>query len=115
MNITWFKDDSKPGQATFYDSNITLNKVAIKNFENYDSVCLGIDYSEKQVVIKPCKTGTENSFKISIANSYGRITNKEFMKEIMKILDMTFTNPLKLPTQWDAKEGILVINLKNRG
>lgn len=115
MNIVWFKDDTKPGQATFYDSNITLNKVAIKNMEDAEAVLLGIDYSTKQVFVKPCKSETPNSFKISIAASYGRITNKEFMKEIMRIMDMTFTNPLKVPTEWDKEDEMLIIKLNDKG
>ena len=63
MNITWFKDTAKPGQATLCDSNITLNKVAIKQFEGYSAVLLGIDHQSKQVVIKPCKEGTKHSYK----------------------------------------------------
>ncbi len=112
MNITWFKEASKPGQATLYSSNITLNKVAIKNFEGYNSVLLGIDFSTKQVVIKPCKEGTDDSCKISMAASYGRVTNKDFMKVIMRILDNNLTNPLKLETLWDDSVEALVINLK---
>ena len=115
MNITWFKDDTKPGQATLCESNITLNKIAIKNFEGFDSVLLGIDYPGKKIVIKPCKSNTPHSFKISIAPSYGRITNKEFMKEITKILDCSLTNPLKLETEWNSNDEILIINLKSKG
>lgn len=114
MNITWFKDGIKPGLATFYESNITLNKAASKYFEGYDFVLLGIDYQNKCVVIKPSEESSENSFRISIANSYSRITNKEFMKEIMKILDTSLTNALKFSTEWEKSEGVLLINLKNK-
>lgn len=114
MNITWFKDASKPGQATLYESNITLNKIALKHFEGFDSVLLGIDYQSKQVAIKPCKSEIDGSFKLSVAPSYGRITNKEFMKEIMRIIDANLTNPLKLQTEWDNEENALVINLKGK-
>ena len=115
MNIVWFKDGSKPGLATLYESNITLNKAATKNFEGFDYVQLGIDYQSKKIVIKPCKNGERNAFKISVAPSYSRITNKEFMKEIMKILDTSLTNALKYNAEWDDKENVLVINLKEKG
>ena len=123
MGIVWFNEKPKDGIATLYDSNITLNKTSIDNLEDTYSVMLGINYEEKKIVIKPLNKEQDQRgdiperqrYKITIRASYGRISNKEFMKEIQDLACIDLAKgPRKFKTIWDSSEKILIIDLNKR-
>lgn len=120
MSIEWYDAYSKDGVATLYENNITLNKNTIRNIEDAYSVMLGIDYDNKKVIIKPLTKEMDlrgdipstQKYKITIRSSYGRISNKEFMRKIEKIGGFSLMNePKKFPAVWDDSKKIIIIEM----
>lgn len=120
MPIEWFSTSSKDGIATLYESNITLNKNTIRNIEDAYSVMLGIDNDKKYVVIKPLTKEQDqrgdipsnHKYKITIRSSYGRISNKDFMKKIEKLGGFSLSIPKKFSTTYDEGSKLVYIKLK---
>ncbi len=118
MGIIWF-EKPQDGIATFYEGNITLNKTAIENLEDCYSVMLGIDYDKKHIFIKPLSKSQDqrgdipekSRYKITIRSSYGRITSKEFMKEISKMIVVDLKErTAKCDAIWDQDQKLLVLH-----
>ena len=120
MSIEWYDAYSKDGVATLYENNITLNKNTIRNFEDAYSVMLGIDSVNKKIIIKPLTKEMDQrgdipetqKYKITIRTSYGRISNKEFMRRIEKIGGFSLNvEPKKCPAIWDSSKRIVIIEI----
>lgn len=120
MGIVWFSEKPKEGIATISANNITLNKAAINDLEDAFSVMLGIDYDNLLIFIKPLSKDQDqrgdipesSKYKITIRSSYGRITNKDFIKEIGDLVHNDFQTPVKYLTKWNQDDKLLVVNLK---
>ena len=121
MSFEWFSKNENEGIATIYDSNITLNKAASGYFDSAYSVMLGYDPNTKIVAIKPLTKETDNlghipedkKYKISIKQSYSRVSNKLFIKNVSDDTGIQFkkTEAHKFIAIWDQNEKILKINL----
>lgn len=121
MNITWFNEKPKDCIVTIGNGSITLNKPAVMFFENAYSVMLGTNIDEKIIIIKPLNKERalmhdipDNSkYRITIRSSYGRITNKAFLKEIVDWFQIDVLNDVKkFKANWDHKNEILLVDLK---
>lgn len=121
MNITWFNEKPKDCIVTIGNGSITLNKPAVMFFENAYSVMLGSNMDEKLIIIKPLNKERalmhdipDNSkYRITIRSSYGRITNKAFLKEIVDWFNIDVLNDvIKFKANWDHKNEILLVDLK---
>lgn len=124
MEISWFTKKEREGIATFYDTNITLNKTASDQLGNAYAALIGIHEKEKYVAIKPLSKEVatrgdidpDSICKISVKSTYSRISNTEFVRKVAKIISEDFsTNPKKFLTSWDAKQGILIIHTNRKG
>ncbi len=123
MTFEWTSKKPNAGIATLYESNITLNKTASSHFDHAYSVLLGIDYDTKRIAIKPLtKQETERGavpeekrHKITVRQSYARVCNKSFMKEVAELanIDLVDNNAYKFPTSWSAKDQALIIDLNH--
>jgi hypothetical protein len=52
-------------------------------------------------------------YRITVRNSYSRVTNKAFVEEITELFNIDLsTNPKKFVANWHSKEQILTVNLK---
>ncbi len=121
MSFIWASKKPKDGVATFYESNITLNKAASSHFESAYNVLLGLDPKSKQVAVKPVTKEefdigaipAEKRHKITVKASYARVCNKKFLKEVARIaeIDLKDNNSYKFKTNWNSEESILVIDL----
>ncbi len=120
MAIKWFNEEKKDLVATIADSNITLNKPA-KNLIDYAySVMIGLDADEKVAYIKALDKATVEKgiydksqlYTVTIRSSYGRISNKGFIKEISKIINESFSTPKKYYMLYNEDEHMLEIDLK---
>lgn len=121
MNFTWIKNEIATPTVTIYESNLTLNKVACEHFNDIRFVLLGIDENTNQIAIKPINKesidlglySASQLHKISIGKSYGRISNKTFIKGLSAKyqLDFTSQNGVKYDAFYNDKENILVIQL----
>lgn len=121
MSIIWFNDQNKVGVATLYNNNITLNKVCCTYLDDTYSVMLGLDYSNKKVIIRPLNKeqatrgdiNVGNQYKITIRPSYSRISNTEFIKEIQKVIGESDlkTIPRKFSTSFNTSEHFMEIDL----
>lgn len=119
MAIMWFNDSIKDMIATIASSNITLNKVACNQIEGAYNVMLGISADDRKVYIKTINKELalrgdipkNHLYNITIRSSYARITNKEFIKEISKYMNISFDSPKKYLMTYDTKEGSLIIDL----
>lgn len=120
MAVEWYSSDSKDGYATICDSNITLNKNILRNIETAYSVMLGIDKDNLRVVIRALTKDQDirgdipetQKYKITIRSSYGRISNKDFIKRVSKMSEISFIEPIKFKATWDDDEHLIYINLK---
>lgn len=120
MSIKWLMVNEEQLTATFYETNITLNKVASTYFEDAFKVLVGLDLNNEAVVIKNLNKAEAQRgnldknqlMDIRIRPSYGRISSKKIMSEIQKAFNLNFKNHLKYKAKWDLNEKILKINLK---
>ncbi len=121
MNITWYNDKPKDCIVTIGNGSLTLNKPAIMFFENAYSVMLGVNEKEKLIFIKPLNKERammhdipdSSKYRITIRTSYGRITNKAFLNEIVDWFGHdVIDNVMKFKASWDSKNEILIVDLK---
>lgn len=121
MEISWFNEKPKDCVVTINPGNLTLNKMATSYFENAYSVMLGIEKDKKMIVVKPLLKAEALShaipdnkkYRITVRNSYSRVTNKAFVEEITELFNIDLsTNPKKFVANWHSKEQILTVNLK---
>ena len=122
MAIKWFSAKEKVGTASFYTTNITLNTIASVPFQYAYRVQVGID-DDNNIVIEPLSKervirGDLDEYaiqKISIRNTYSRISSTSLMSRISEAIGVEFSDsPIKYETKWDEKENILTI-LINKG
>lgn len=121
MNFVWAKNEVANTSVTLYETNITLNKAACAPFEDIRFVLLGYDASTRQLAIKPVpKEDIElnlypaaNLHKISLGKSYGRISNKSFMKELAERFNLDYHQDkgIKLDAKYDDDNQIMIVQL----
>lgn len=118
MAIKWFSPKEVTGSASFYASNITLNKVATVPFMYAYRALVGID-ENNNIVIEPLTKdrvdrGNLDEFavqKISVTKSYSRISSKQLMDLIFESLkiDLGDEEFKKFDTYRDINKNVLVI------
>ena len=117
MAITWFSAKERNGTASFYSTNITLNKIASVPFEYAYRVQVGID-DHNNIVIQPLSKervlrGDLDEYAIqtiALKATYSRISSTLLMKRIASALNIELSDtPLKFPTEWNEKDNILTI------
>ncbi len=122
MGITWFSAKERLGQASFYDSNITLNTIASVPFDVAYRVQVGID-DDKNIIIEPISKdrvvrGDLDEYSlltIQTKKSYSRINSTGLMKNIASSLGIELSKtPIKFDAKWDDDNNRLVI-LTGRG
>ncbi len=121
MAIVWFNENFKELVSTIQNNNITLNKQSKSLIENAYTVMLGLDEQEKIVHIKPLTKEEsirgyiqeKKQYKITIRSSYARISNKFFINEIKKLIEINdLTEPKKFIVTFDDNSKSLLIDLK---
>lgn len=118
--ISWWTAKEKNGQATLYNSNITLNKVASVPFEFANRVQVGLDENNNIVIEPLSKERVErgdfdeyNLLEIKIKPSYSRICSTELMNFLSDKLKLALsTEPLRFETIWEEENNHLVIQIK---
>ncbi|MFV0392938.1 MAG: hypothetical protein ACK5LC_00860 [Coprobacillaceae bacterium] len=121
MNFEWSTNDIIKKTVTIYPSNLTLNKAACQHFENVQYVLLGLDKENNLLGIKPinkdqleAKIYQEDQLhRISIGKSYGRVSNKNFISNLIKDqrLDIKENQGIKYTATFDVIHQILLVNL----
>jgi len=121
MEISWFNEKPKDCIVTLGNGSITLNKPATMFFENAYSVMLGVNHENKQLFIKPLSKQRSimhdipesSKYKITIRSSYGRVTNKAFLNEIVDWFGYDVHHQVfKFKADWDQKDEVLRVDLK---
>lgn len=121
MAIEWIMPKDTLGTVTFYDSNITLNKVAASYFVDAYKVIVGIDREKRRVVIKNLSKeeairgdiNKNHLLDVAIKKSYGRISSKKVVNDISSVTNFSFMKDTnyKYRAKWNANEKLLVIEL----
>ncbi len=121
MNFVWLKNDIAKKTITIYPTNFTLNKAACRYFEHVQYVLLGIDKEKRILAIKPISKEIleqgiyqeEDLHRISIGKSYGRISNKSLIDEIVSLYSLPIDSKqgLKYDTHYDDLQEMLLIQL----
>lgn len=121
MAIKWLDKKSKTGIATISNTAITLNSKASICFSNSVRVMIGIDSKEGFIAIKGIDATTLSKkdidndllYKITITNSYGRVTSKILIKEILETYNLVLEGKevIKYPTIFNEETGYLIIYL----
>lgn len=115
--IEWWTSREKRGQATLYNSNITLNKIASVPFEFAYRVQVGMD-ENKNIIIEPIsKERVErgdmdeyNLLEIKIKSSYSRICSTGLMSFISKAIGVSLgKDPIRYETEWKEEDNHLII------
>lgn len=120
MAINWFNEDNKDLVATIAETSITLNKPAKSLIDDAYSVMLGIDDENKMAYIKAINKETFEKgiypetqlYTVTLKSSYGRISNKGFIKGIARMLNTSFASAKKYYMVYNEDEHMLEINLK---
>jgi len=122
MKIEWIYRKDEGGFVTFYETNITLNKIASTYFVDAYAVLIGLDKPNRRLVIKNINKEEalrgdidKNSIHdIAIKQSYGRINGKKVVSEINEVTNFDFTNGKihKYKAKWNPGEKILIVDLK---
>lgn len=122
MNFVWNTNELNASVVSIYETNITLNTTACMHFENVNYVLLGIDYDNHCIGIKPVGRQAINDgiypqdqlHKISRGKSYGRITNKPFIKELADLIPLDFNekNVYKFKGTYDIVHEVLIVDYK---
>ena len=122
MNFVWNTNELNASVVSIYETNITLNTTACMHFENVNYVLLGIDYDNHCIGIKPVGKQAINDgiypqdqlHKISRGKSYGRITNKPFIKELADLIPLDFNekNVFKFKGTYDIVHEVLIVDYK---
>ena len=119
MSFVWSKSEVANMSATLYETNITLNRAACIPFKEYRYVLLGYDKDLKQIAIKPISKEDydlniyprSQIHKFSLGKSYGRISNKTFMKLISDLFNLNYQNGIKFDTYFDESLQMMIIEL----
>ena len=121
MAFVWSTNEISKKTVTIYSTNLTLNTAACKHFENVQYVLLGVDKENNLLGIKPVdKTAIDEGIypsdqlhRISIGKSYGRISNKTFIRELSQIyrLDLSDNKYYKYDARFDVIHQILLVDL----
>ncbi len=119
MAILWFDEKNKGLIATIATANITLNKTAKNLIEYAYSVMLGINKEEHKAYIKALNKETVERgnipqtqlYTVTLRQSYGRISNKEYIKRISELTGKDYTSPVKYIMTYDHDEHMLIIDL----
>ncbi|MDD6466725.1 MAG: hypothetical protein PUF50_00895 [Erysipelotrichaceae bacterium] len=115
----WVKGSVYNMVTTLYPTNITLNSSATSHFKDIRWVMLGLDRENYKLAIRPVTkreidlrlVPMDQLHKISIGKGYGRISHKNIMLEIQSLLGKS-VDGLKLATEFDEEQNLLVIDLK---
>ena len=118
--FVWMQGNSFTRIATIYNGNITLNTPCLKYFVDAKWCLIGIDRVDKKIAIKAVTNEelNKNKFmpevlnKVSLGKSYARISNKNIVLEISKIVGKK-CNGEKFIVSFDEKENQIVIDLNN--
>ncbi len=116
--FTWVKGNAYSLVATMYENNITLNQAAATYFQDVRWVMIGIDHEAKQVAIKPVTkreidlklVPLEQLHKISVGKGYARISGKQTMEEISRLIKQPL-HALKFDGIYDEQQGLFIIHL----
>ena len=119
MGILWFDEKNKDLVATIAEANITINKPAKNLIEYAYSVMIGLNEDEKKAYIKALNRETVEKgnipqsqlYTVTLRQSYGRISNTEYIKCISKITNTSYVEPKKYLMTYDKDEHMLVIDL----
>ncbi len=121
--ISWWTAKEKTGQATLYNSNITLNKVASVPFEFANRVQVGLDENQNIVIEPISKDRVErgdldeyNLLEIKTKPSYSRICSTDLMNFISKSLKLALsTEPIRFETVWEEENNHLIVLVNKKG
>lgn len=115
----WVKGSAYSLVVTLYPNNITLNSSAAEYFKDVRWAMIGLDKKHKRIGIKPVTkreidlnlVPMEQLHKVSIGKGYARISNKVVINEISAMINREI-NGLKLSAEYDEKENVLIVNIK---
>lgn len=115
----WMKGNIFCMQATINEAAITLNSAAAGTLKDCRYVRLGMDPEQWLMAVQPVskrqiETGeipAGQIQKLSVGKGYARISNKEAVREISRLIGR-HPDGEKFPAEWNDADGILVIDLK---
>lgn len=121
MGIVWFNEEEKEILVTLSPTQITINKIGAKFFENANQVMLGYDEERNYIIIKPLskedvlRGDIPEHARYNISNnvSYSRITNKLFLTKVIEIFNIKIENTaIKYHAYWRTNNDTLEISIK---
>ena len=119
--IQWFSKNEKTATATFYPTNITINKPGMDMLKDAYACMLGLDVDDGKGAIQPISKDqydkkafpTDFMFVLSGGKTYTRISSTDFVSKVGEYLGYDFHDGTKkYECYFDQHESILVINLK---
>ncbi len=104
--------------VTVYPTNLTLNTPSALKLKDARYCMLGIDVEKKQAAIKAVNkeeidlglVPLENLHRISYGKGYARISNKSFIADLGRFIDIK-DEGVKLPLTYDESEKMLIMNI----
>ncbi len=121
MEFNWIANESSKPSITISSNNITLNTAACTYFDDVEYVLIGYNSNNKQIGIKPItKEQLELNIydksilhKISRGKSYGRISNKLYITEILNDIDEDLSkgSTLKFVGNYDVMNKIFLVDV----
>mgnify|MGYP001121154281 CR=1 FL=1 len=117
----WIKGNVFCMQATINEAAITLNSAAAGTLKDCRYVRLGMDPEQWLMAVQPVskrqiETGeipAGQIQKLSVGKGYARISNKEAVREISRLIGR-HPDGEKFPAEWNDADGILGLDLKKK-
>jgi hypothetical protein len=124
MSILWINAKARPGMASIYPSNITLNIAASDEIKKAYRLQIGID-DNRNIILKPLgKNEVEDSgidietlYELKVKKSYSRISSTPLINYLMENVgfDLDEGGFIKYPTYYDEVNKYLVIKTSKGG
>lgn len=118
MAIEWFDPKLGTPSVSIAEYGLTFNKAAIDTMGSPSRVMLGFDKEKNIVVVKALYNPTPEEMSKSFPfaererNGYIRLTNKEFVRFILRYLPkIDLSKSVRCLAKWDEKQEYLIVDL----
>lgn len=117
MAIEWYDSQKPLPTVTVAPYGLNLSSSSVEYFSGTAKIKLGIDTSQKRILIKPATADEEGTFtfpEINENQKTARISCKDFVQFVAIKIGIDIEKSEKYFAFWENKEGILIVELTKK-